>query len=163
MASTYSRKLDVALVFSANPEDFAARESKQIDKRSGVSQRLPISCLENVVSNAERRAVVSHERTIVPRPCDVFAAIPSITGKLELEYEGELKGSEVIVRSLIQEAVGRVFRARLGGAPLQETVDWFDAGGAVKIGDTTPAQEALSFMQRVPGLVEATALLGVRE
>ena len=142
---------------------FAARESKHIDKRSGVSQRLPISCLENVVSNAERRAVVSSERTIVPRPCDVYGAIPSITGKLELEYEGELKGSEVIVRSLIQEAVGRVFRARLGGAPLQETVDWFDAGGAVKVGDTTPSGEALSFFQRVPGLVEATALLGVPE
>ena len=142
---------------------FAARESKHIDKRSGVSQRLPISCLENVVSNAERRAVVSNERTIVPRPGDVYAAIPSITGKLELEYEGELRGSEVIVRSLIQEAVGRVFRARLGGAPLQETVDWFDAGGAVKIGDTTPAQEALSFLEHVPGLVEASALLGVPE
>ena len=142
---------------------FAARESKQIDRRSGVSQRLPISCLENVVSSAERRAVINRERTIVPRPSDVYAAMPSITGKLELEYEGELKGGEVIARSLIKEAVNRVFSARLAGAPIQETVAWFDAGGAVKIADTTPPGEALRFLGRVPGLVETTALLGVPE
>jgi magnesium chelatase subunit I len=142
---------------------FAARESKHIDRRSGVSQRLPISCLENVVSSAERRAVTSRERTIVPRPCDVYAAMPSITGKLELEYEGELRGGEVIARSLIKEAVNRVFSGRLAGAPIQEAVAWFDAGGAVKIADTTPAAEALRFLQQVPGLVETTALLGVPE
>jgi len=142
---------------------FAARESKHIDRRSGVSQRLPISCLENVVSNAERRAVLDAERTIVPRPSDVYAAMPSITGKLELEYEGELKGGEAIARSLIKEAVARVFKTRLGGAPTQETLQWFDAGGAVKIADTTPAADAVRFLERVPGLVETTALLGVSE
>jgi magnesium chelatase subunit I len=142
---------------------FAARESKHIDKRSGVSQRLPISCLENVVSGAERRAALNRERTVVPRPCDVYAAMPSITGKLELEYEGEMKGSEVIARALIKEAIGRVFSARMAGAPAQETVAWFDAGGAVKLGDATPAGEALRFLEKVPGLVEMTALLGVPE
>ncbi len=142
---------------------FVARESKHIDRRSGVSQRLPISCLETVVSSAERRAALNRERTIVPRPCDVHAAMPSITGKLELEYEGELKGGEVIAQSLIKEAMGRAFSARLAGAPTQETVAWFDAGGAVKIADTTPASEALRFLQQVPGLVETTALLGVPE
>ncbi len=140
---------------------FAARESKQIDRRSGVSQRLPISCLENVVSSAERRAVINRERTIVPRPSDVYAAMPSITGKLELEYEGELKGGEIIARSLIKEAVNRVFSARLAGAPVRDTVAWFDAGGAVKVADTTPASEALRFLGQVPDLVETTALLGV--
>ncbi len=142
---------------------FAARESKHIDRRSGVSQRLPISCLENVVSSAERRAVTNRETRIVPRPCDVFAAMPSITGKLELEYEGEMKGGEVIAKALIKEAIGRVFGARLGGAPVRETVEWFDAGGAVKIADMTPAKEALRFFAQVPGLVEMTALLGVPE
>jgi len=140
---------------------FAARESKHIDKRSGVSQRLPISCLENVVSSAEHRAVLNRERTVVPRPCDVYAAMPSITGKLELEYEGEMKGSEVIARALIKEAMGRIFSARLAGAPIQETVAWFDAGGAVKVADVTPANEALRYLEKVPGLVEMTALLGV--
>ncbi|HSD50263.1 MAG TPA: magnesium chelatase [Candidatus Methylomirabilis sp.] len=142
---------------------FAARESKHIDKRSGVSQRLPISCLENAVSSAEHRAALNRERSVVPRPCDVYAAMPSITGKLELEYEGEMKGGEIIAKALIKEAIGRVFSARMAGAPTQETVAWFDAGGAVKIADTTPAGEALRFLEKVPGLVEMTALLGVSE
>jgi magnesium chelatase subunit I len=142
---------------------FAARESKHIDRRSGVSQRLPISCLENAVSNAERRAVLNRERTVIPRPCDIYAAMPSITGKMELEYEGELKGGEVIARALIKEAINRVFSARLAGAPTQETVAWFDAGGAVKVADTTPAGQAFRFLQQVPGLVELTALLGISE
>ena len=65
---------------------FAARDDRRVDKRSGVSQRMPISVLENVVSNAERRAVISGEPEIVPRVSDVYAALPAITGKLELEY-----------------------------------------------------------------------------
>ena len=142
---------------------FAARESKQIDRRSGVSQRLPISCLENVISSAERRAMLNSEQKIVPRPSDVYAAMPSITGKLELEYEGEVKGGDVIAASLIKEAVGRVFASRMGGTPTKETVGWFDAGGAVKVPDTAPAAEALRSFQQVSGLVEATAILGVPE
>ena len=71
---------------------FEARTDKRIDKRSGVSQRMPISVIENVVSNAERRAIVTGEDEIVPRISDVYAALPAITGKIELEYEGELVG-----------------------------------------------------------------------
>src|SRR6185503_4747659 len=71
---------------------FLARDDKRIDQRSGVSQRLPITVLETVISNAERRAILQHEMAIVPRPSDLYAALPSITGKLELEYEGELLG-----------------------------------------------------------------------
>src|SRR5207245_5218663 len=62
---------------------FAAREDKKVDKRSGVSQRLPISVLENVVSNAERRALRTKEPVAVPRVLDIYAALSSITGKLE--------------------------------------------------------------------------------
>ncbi len=142
---------------------FAARESKHIDRRSGVSQRLPISCLENVVSSAERRAVLNGESKVVPRPSDVYAAMPSITGKLELEYEGEMKGGAVIAATLIKEAIGRVFTARLGNAPTTETVVWFDQGGAVKVADTTPAADAVRFFQKVPGLVDTAAVLGVPE
>ena len=71
---------------------FAARRDKKIDRRSGVSQRLPISALENAVSNAERRALLAGESPIVPRISDVYASLPSLTGKFELEYEGELLG-----------------------------------------------------------------------
>src|SRR5579871_4297343 len=88
---------------------FLAREDKKIDKRSGVSQRLPISVLENVISNAERRAVRSGEKMIVPRIGDVYAALPSITGKLELEYEGEMRGADTVARELIRTAVAKTY------------------------------------------------------
>src|SRR4030095_1620650 len=75
---------------------FQARADRKIDKRSGVSQRLPITTLELVVSNAERRALQNGEKLVVPRVTDLYAALPSITGKFELEYEGELRGAETI-------------------------------------------------------------------
>src|SRR5207245_7395595 len=87
-----------------------ARADQRIDKRSGVSQRLPISCLENVLSNAERRALVTGEEVVVPRVADIYAALPAITGKLELEYEGELKGADTIARDLIRQAIQMIFR-----------------------------------------------------
>ena len=89
---------------------FQAREDKRVDRRSGVSQRLPITALESVVSSAEQRAARTGEKlTRVARVADVYAALPAITGKLELEYEGELKGAETIARELIRTAIGRVF------------------------------------------------------
>jgi magnesium chelatase subunit I len=60
------------------------RQDRRVDKRSGVSQRLPISVMENVISNAERRAIVAGEAMAVPRVTDVYAALPSMTGKFEL-------------------------------------------------------------------------------
>src|ERR1700737_3269033 len=75
---------------------FAAREDKKIDKGAGGSPRLPISCMENVISNAERRAIDQAEELVVPRIADVYAAMPAITGKLELEYEGEMKGGDTV-------------------------------------------------------------------
>src|SRR5688572_3706026 len=77
---------------------FAARRDKKIDRRSGVSQRLPISALENTISNAERRCLKAGETPVVPRVSDVYAALPSLTGKFELEYEGELMGAESVAR-----------------------------------------------------------------
>src|SRR5262249_60934739 len=71
---------------------FVARGDQKVDKRSGVSQRLPITTLENVVSNAERRALAHGESAVVPRVSDIYASLPALTGKIELEYEGELKG-----------------------------------------------------------------------
>src|SRR5690348_2226649 len=88
---------------------FVAREDKRVDKRSGVSQRLPISCLENVISNAERRALRNGEKTVVPRISDIYAAMPAITGKLELEYEGEMKGADTVARELIRSAIAGTY------------------------------------------------------
>ncbi len=140
---------------------FEAREDKRVDKRSGVSQRLPISVLENVVSNAERRVVLLGEGRIVPRVSDVYAAIPSITGKLELEYEGELQGGDTIARELIRRAAGRVLEERLGGTDLSRIVAWFDQGGALKVSGDERAETCLRGFGVVPGLVDLVIEAGL--
>jgi magnesium chelatase subunit I len=110
---------------------FLARDDKKIDKRSGVSQRLPISVLENVVSNAERRALRAKDDTAAPRVIDIYGALPSITGKLELEYEGELKGGEAVARDLIRQAVGKVYSNYFGDLNVSGIVQWFELGGSL--------------------------------
>jgi magnesium chelatase subunit I len=131
---------------------FQARADQKIDKRSGVSQRLPISCLENAVSNAERRAVLAGEPIAVPRVTDIYAALPSLTGKFELEYEGELKGADSVARELIRASVANVFTDRLAGADTRSIVDWFDLGGSLQADDTLPAGELLTRADGVQGL-----------
>jgi len=140
---------------------FAAREDKRIDKRSGVSQRLPISCMENVISNAERRAIRNDERTVVPRIADIYAAIPAITGKLELEYEGELKGADFVVRELIRTAVAKTFDRYFADADLQQIVQWFDLGGEIQMAESASATEALSGLKNIQGLFEKVKQLSV--
>ncbi|HUI76195.1 MAG TPA: hypothetical protein VLX32_14685, partial [Candidatus Acidoferrum sp.] len=103
---------------------FQAREDKRVDKRSGVSQRLPISVLESVVSSAEQRAARTGEKSAVARVADVYAALPAITGKLELEYEGELKGADTVARELIRTAVGRVFSKHFADVNFQPVIQW---------------------------------------
>ena len=138
-----------------------ARKDRRIDQRSGVSQRLPITLLENVVSNAERRAILHKEKKIVPRVSDVYASLHAITGKLELDYEGELKGAEVVARDLVRSAVGQTFRKYLGGEDLNQIIEWFEMGGYLKLPDTTPAKEALASLEKIQGLADKVSLLGV--
>jgi magnesium chelatase subunit I len=140
---------------------FEAREDKRVDKRSGVSQRLPISVLESAVSNAERRSMMLDEDRVVPRVSDVYAAVPSITGKLELEYEGELQGGEMIARELIRRAAGRVLDERLGGADLGAIVAWFDQGGALKVPGDERTELCYQGFGVVPGLVDLVSDVGL--
>lgn len=140
---------------------FIAREDKKIDKRSGVSQRLPISVLENVVSNAERRALRARDHDAVPRVLDLYSALPSITGKIELEYEGELKGGENVARELVRAAVGKVFTHYFDGVNMNQIVQWFDLGGALKLDESVPAAEAVRQLGTIQGLMEKTAALGL--
>ena len=140
---------------------FSARDDKRIDKRSGVSQRLPISVLENVISNAERRALVTGESVAVPRVLDVYAALPSITGKLELEYEGELKGGDAVARELIRLAVGKVFTRIFEGQNLSSVVQWFDLGGNLKLDETSSSTDMVKELGAIQGLLEKTKLLGL--
>ncbi len=141
---------------------FLAREDKKIDKRSGVSQRLPISVLENVISNAERRALRSGERTIVPRIGDVYAALPSITGKLELEYEGEMRGADTVARELIRTAVAKTYDTYFKDLNMQQVVQWFELGGEIKLADTASAQEVLDGLKNIQGLTDKLAPVGIK-
>ena len=131
---------------------FEARTDKRIDKRSGVSQRLPITLLENVVSNAERRALTNNESEIVPRIADLYAALPAITGKIELEYEGELVGSHTIARELIRRAADATLKSRADGINTDEIVMWFDEGGALQVTDDVAADAIAKGFAVVPGL-----------
>jgi magnesium chelatase subunit I len=139
---------------------FQAREEKKVDRRSGVSQRLPITCVEDAASNAEQRAARNRESLAVVRLADVYAAIPSMTGKFELEYEGELRGAENIARDLIRSATGKVFSKHLGEANLQSVVQWFELGGELKVADAAPAAEHLAQLRKIQGLVDHVEKLG---
>ena len=140
---------------------FAAREDKKVDKRSGVSQRLPISCMENVISNAERRAIRSNEKVVVPRIGDVYAALPAITGKLELEYEGEMKGADHVGRELIRTAIAKTYDEYFNGMNMQQIVQWFDLGGEVQLADAAGAAEVLQSLHHIQGLMEKLVKVGV--
>jgi magnesium chelatase subunit I len=140
---------------------FSAREDKKIDKRSGVSQRLPISTLDLVVSNAERRALVNREALVFPRVSDIYAAMPAITGKLELEYEGEMKGADTVVRDLIRSAVGKIFDRSFPGADSQQIEQWFNLGGTIKLDDNQPAAAALADLKQIQGLIAKLAPLDI--
>jgi magnesium chelatase subunit I len=139
---------------------FQARADRKIDKRSGVSQRLPITTLELVVSNAERRALALGEKTVVPRVTDLYAALPSITGKFELEYEGELRGAEQVARDLIRSAVGAIFTGTFDGVDLRTVVEWFDLGGSLLLSDVTSADEVINLTRGLQGLPELIKHLG---
>jgi magnesium chelatase subunit I len=140
---------------------FQARSDRKIDKRSGVSQRLPITTLELVVANAERRALARREGLVVPRVTDLYAALPSITGKFELEYEGELRGAEQVARDLIRSAVGTVFSEMFDGVDTRTVVEWFDLGGSLPMTDLTSADEVVAASRAVQGLSELADLTGL--
>jgi magnesium chelatase subunit I len=116
-----------------------------------------------VVSNAERRALHAKENVAVPRISDVYAAMPSLTGKFELEYEGELRGAEAVARELIRAAVAKVFSRYYEGVNLNQVVQFFDLGGALKITETAPAAEALPELRKIQGLLDKVGALGVKD
>jgi len=140
---------------------FEARNDQRVDKRSGVSQRLPISVIENVISNAERRRLLVRESRAVPRISDIYAALPSITGKLELEYEGEQRGAANVARDLVRAGVGKVFETYCGHIDCSAIIAWFDDGGALRTSDTDGAELCLKNFRRVDGLLEAAAQSGL--
>ena len=140
---------------------FTAREDKKVDRRSGVSQRLPISTLELVVSNAERRALQHGESLAVPRAGDLYSALPGITGKIELEYEGEMRGSETVVRELVRNSIAQVFDQYFADTNTQQIEQWFNLGGTIKVQDDQPAIAMLAELRQIQGLLEKLGPLGI--
>jgi magnesium chelatase subunit I len=142
---------------------FQARADQKVDKRSGVSQRLPITALENVVSNAERRALESGEPVAVPRVSDVYASLPSLTGKVELEYEGELRGAEQVAREIVRAAIATVFDGRAVQTDTRPVVAWFERGGTIDLSDTSPASQLLATVERIDGFERVARCFGTGE
>ncbi len=137
---------------------FEARDDQRIDKRSGVSQRLPITAMEAAVSNAERRALLTNEEKIVPRISDIYAALPAMTGKMELEYEGEQIGAQKVAKDLIKKACGQIFEGFFLGIDFSPTVHWFDNGNKIKLSETASAEECAMLLEDVPDLIETATV-----
>jgi magnesium chelatase subunit I len=159
------RKIEVPTYLREVVEEvaFQAREDKRVDKRSGVSQRLPITTLESIVSNAEQRAARNGEKNSTARVADIYAAMPAITGKLELEYEGELKGADTIARELIRTAVGRVFSRHFPDVNFQPVIQWFELGGELKLPEIATTVERCQQLSKIQGLMENIGRLGVTD
>ncbi|MCA9837699.1 MAG: magnesium chelatase [Trueperaceae bacterium] len=138
---------------------FQARDDNRVDKHSGVSQRLPISLMENVVSNAERRALVLDEANPVARTSDLYSGLSSITGKLELEYEGELKGGEAVAKDIVRRAIGQVFSQRSTTLEVGPIIEYFDSDNALKVPDTLNTAQLPDIFSQVPGLIDAARSL----
>jgi magnesium chelatase subunit I len=141
---------------------FEARNDQRVDKRSGVSQRLPISVMESVASNAERRRIISKEAVAVTRIGDIYTAASSITGKLELEYEGEQRGAAQVATDLIRSAIGQVFDSYFQHADSSEVVAWFNDGGTLRVSDSDSSDAALTTLGQVNGLLEVASQSGLQ-
>lgn len=138
-----------------------ARASEYIDQKSGVSARLTITAMEHIISSAERRAVTNKERTTVIRVSDIYYAIPALTGKLELVYEGEQEGAINVARYLIGAAVNKVFKKYFpdpqkkgvnSGSLYQGVVTWFAKGNKIDLPDHLSAKEYARRLSAVDNL-----------
>jgi magnesium chelatase subunit I len=148
----------------------AARESDLVDQSSGVSARVAIAASELLVSNLERRQLRTGDSPVLPRVCDLPLLAPAITGKIEMVYEGEQQGAEVVVRKLLGAAILKTFQAEFpevgreagtGGeddtGPYAPILAWFAAGNSIQVSDETPFAEHLAELERVPGLFDLVA------
>ncbi|KAA3617789.1 MAG: magnesium chelatase [Calditrichaeota bacterium] len=141
---------------------FQARESEYIDENSGVSARLTISAYENLISTAERRMLLNKEDKAIARILDLYGVIPSITGKVELVYEGEQEGPLKIAHILINNSIQQHFKNYFPDPdktkktesvnPYQEIVDWFGNNNTLDLLLTASDKEFKKLLNDVPGL-----------
>lgn len=137
-----------------------ARQSEFVDQKSGVSVRLTRASLENLISAAERRAIVNGEDRTVVRIADLHYVEPAITGKVELVYEGEQEGPQNVARMLIGRAVKAVFARHfpdpadktVGRSPYQKILAWFAEGNTVALKAGMPLNDYAVALDSVRGL-----------
>lgn len=145
-----------------------ARLSEFVEQKSGVSARMPITVLENVISNAERRAIINDEHFIFPRITDIQASLPGMTGKIELVFEGEQEGSVKVSKALIGKAVRQVFlkyfpdplKRKTSHTPqaekqidvYEDIIKWFESGNTLEISDDMSFEKYISTLRKVSGL-----------
>ncbi len=142
---------------------FEARNSEYVDQKSGVSTRMTITAMEQVVSAAERRAVLNSESETVLRVSDLYHMIPALTGKLELVYEGEQEGAISVAKHIIGKAVSTVFknyfsdpqsRSEKEKNTYKKITDWFSNGDEVNLPDISSDKKYQQELDRVQGLKE---------
>lgn len=145
---------------------FEARSSEFVDKKSGVSARLTISAFENAVSTAELRAIQNKEKATQVWVSDLIGVIPSITGKIELVYEGEQEGPYQVAFHLLDKAIRSQFlqyfpnpeqlkkRKQEGGAenPYRSIIQWFDKGNSLNLVMNIKDEEKIQQLYKVDGL-----------
>jgi magnesium chelatase subunit I len=139
-----------------------ARQSELVDQKSGVSARLTISAMENLYSAAERRLLMNGETATHLRIADVFAVLPSITGKVELVYEGELEGANNVAQNLIGKAIRTLFSEQFANPekakkskkpnPYAEIINWFNEGDTISILTTASNKQYETELNKVVGL-----------
>jgi len=139
-----------------------ARSSPHVNQQSGVSVRMSIANLENVVSNAERRAIQSRERYIVPRISDLIWAAASSRGKLELTMAEDEGHEDKLIHRIIDEAVKNIFTLHMDIRDLRPIVEHFESGQSVEVGDSLPAPVVLERIGKVPGLKKRADELAVQ-
>lgn len=141
---------------------FEARASEFVDSKSGVSARLTISALENIVSSAERRILKNRENNTSIRISDFTGVIPSITGKVELVYEGEQEGPVKVAHILIGKAIKIQFENYFPSPdkikrtheqnPYQEILNWFSKGNEIDILNNLTDEEYKKTLLAINGL-----------
>src|SRR6201995_2063878 len=145
---------------------FEARTSEYVDKKSGVSARLTIAAFENAVSAAERRAILNNEKETPVWMSDLIGIIPSITGKIELVYEGEQEGPYQVAFNLLEKAFRTLFvnyfpnpdtlKKRKADTrddnPFRPITHWFDKGNQLNLFFNTRDDEKVQQLYKVDGL-----------
>ncbi|MBK5277285.1 MAG: magnesium chelatase [Bacteroidia bacterium] len=143
---------------------FEARRSEYVDAKSGVSARLTISAMENLVAGAERRSIINGEKNTFVRISDFIGVVPSITGKVELVYEGEQEGPGIVAQNLIGKAIRTQFlnyfpdpdkfRKQKEKSPYKKIANWFGDGNTIDLLNELTNQNYEKLLKSVPGLID---------